>query len=179
MAGQAQVANAPGLLLFQQIGDDTQRFIGEHRNGVLTDIVEEIEVKVVRAAFGQLALEDLRRGLAFGFQGGGGHFVRQKIAVPGVTAQSVAQEGFGLTLMIEIGRVKIIDPLVVDIVDQFFGLGRIDGPPGGGGGQAHVTHAQPGQGQTLKIFILHQNTSSRQVLDHSIPPGHWGASSIL
>lgn len=144
MAGQAQVANAPGLLLFQQIGDDTQRFIGEHRDGVLTDIVEEIEVKVVRAAFGQLALEDLRRGLAFGFQGGGGHFVRQKIAVPGVSAQSMAQEGLRLPLVVEIGGVKIVNPLVVDIVDQFFGLVRIDGPPGDGGGQAHIAHAQPG-----------------------------------
>ena len=91
----------------------------------------------------------------------------------------MAQEGLRLPLVVEIGGVKIVNPLVVDIVDQFFGLVRIDGPPGDGGGQAHIAHAQPGQRQTLKIFILHQNTSSRQVLDHSIPPGHWGASSIL
>src|SRR5699024_6471492 len=59
VAGKAQVADAPGALLLQQVVKNAVLRVEAHVDVFLVDVVEKVKVKVVRAAAAQLLFEYL------------------------------------------------------------------------------------------------------------------------
>ena len=65
MGGYPEVADPALCLLFKEIIDDAPARIIINRYGDFTDVMKQVEVKIVYPAFLQLILEDFRRIVRF------------------------------------------------------------------------------------------------------------------
>ena len=84
------------------------------------------------------------------------------IAVPGIAAQGLTHKPLGLATVIDIGGIKVIDPVFHGVVDNLTGLFivNISVLTAGKDGQAHIAHTQPGKGDILKFLCDHTLRSS-------------------
>ena len=84
-------------------------------------------------------------------------FVGHIEAVPGIPFQRLSQKHLGLPHVVDIRRVKVVDPVGDAEVDQLHSLRFINGfcKPRFCLGQTHRPHAQLGQLEILKLVIPH------------------------
>ena len=110
MAGKTQVLNSAQALLLLEIVQNVPFGVHVDLHGFFVDVVQQVEVEVVHAAFFQLFLKDfggviaIAENLVTGVLGG------EVIAVPGVFAQHPAHHPLGLAAMVGIGGVEVIHP---------------------------------------------------------------------
>ena len=84
-------------------------------------------------------------------------FVRHAEAVPGISLQRLAQEHLGLPHVVDVRRIKVVDPVGDTAVDQLHGFRLINGlcKPRLCLGETHCPHAQLRQLDPVKFVILH------------------------
>ena len=122
---------------------------------IVSQGVNEVKVDVVHP----IPLQLLGKGLPV--VGIGPYIVlcSDVIAVPGIAAQGLTHKPLGLATVIDIGGIKVIDPVFHGVVDNLTGLFivNISVLTAGKDGQAHIAHTQPGKGDILKLLGDHGN----------------------
>ena len=151
MGGKAQVTDTSGFLLLQKILDAAAVQIG--LAVVVEDGVEQIEVDVVGLEPLKLLLKD-RFVIRVGKQQ---EFSRQIEAVPGVLFQRLSEKFFRFTVVIDVGTVVVVDTVGHGVVDDLLRPRPVNGRTilAALHRQAHIAHAQPGEGNILKGFCNH------------------------
>ena len=153
VAGEAQMLDPPLPLLFNEIFDNAPTGIGIGGIGVLTNVMQQVEVKILDTAFFQLLVKYGRRvvvvaDLMTGIFGG------EVIAVPGESVQDLSDDHLGHAAVIGVGSVKIIDAVVQSVAHHFLRPRLVDAAVGLGG-QAHGAEAETRELLSLKITIDH------------------------
>ena len=157
VAGKAQMLNSAQSFLFNKIVNDSPAGISIGGVGILADIVQQVEVKILHAAFFQLLGKDCRRIIAVadlmaGILGG------KIIAVPGELVQDLPDNHLGHAAVIGIGGVKIIDALLQRIAHHFLRPCLVDASVSPGR-QTHGAEAETRELLSLKFTIDHVSFS--------------------
>ena len=170
VGGEAQVPDAPGLLLAEQVLQHAVVRVQIGAHVALVYVVKEVEVEVVHAALLQLLLEDglhpVRPDVGHVVAG---EFGGQEPALPRITGQHAAHHPLGIAVVIAIGRVKVVGP---PLHGQGHHLGHrrlvhVAVPTAGQQRQPHAAEAQHGQAQVLKVLVDHG--MSLPYIDFNLP----------
>ena len=153
--GKAEMADAPVFLLLFQVGENAVALVQIGVDVHLADVVEEVEIEMVRAALFQLRFENLLHfvdvpEIVAGELGG------EIKAVPRVCRKNLAHGVFRFAVVIPPGGVEIIDPVPDGIVEHlrrrlFVDLCILPVQ----NGQTHRAESERGQLYALKISVNH------------------------
>ena len=153
MAGEAQMLDAALLLLLNEIVHDAPLGILVHMDGILIDVVQQVEIKIVHLTLLQLLLKDvggvvgLRHHVA-------GELGGQTEALAGVLFQTCTHHRLGHVLHIGPRGIVIVDAVGHGVIHHLLRLGRVDLPILQHR-QAHGAKAQHRKLRSLEITIDH------------------------
>ena len=84
-------------------------------------------------------------------------FSRQIVAVPGILFQRLSEKFFRFPVVIDVGAVVVVDAVGHGVVDDLLRPRPVNGRAvlAALHRQAHIAHAQPGEGNILKGFCNH------------------------
>ena len=140
--------------LFQEIVDDAPLGIFIDLDRVLVDIVQQIEIEVVRTQLLQLALKDILRVILFNDHMTG-IFGGQVIAVPGILLQDPSHDHFGTVVHVRPRSVDVVDTVGKCVVGHFSNELFIDCAVLLQW-KAHGAEAEHGEGQSLEVTVDHR-----------------------
>ena len=148
--GEAEMADASGLLFLHQILIDAMLFHGFQVCGVHG--VAQVEVKVLHLAAAELIFKN-----TFGILGGidhpHRHFRCEMEAFTRILFQSLADEQLGIALVIAVGCVEIIHAALIGEVDDLLCLGTVNGFAALYLGQTHAAESQHGD-LVPRVFVF-------------------------
>ena len=148
------MAYAAALFLLDEVIDDAPLGIGVHRQRVFIDVVHQIKIEILNAAFLELILE--HGGGVVGFaELMAGEFCRQIEALPRMAGERAPHDQLGQPAVIGIGGVKVVHALLDGPVDHFIDLLFIDRAVRQRG-QAHRAKAELRERQILKSIVNHR-----------------------
>ena len=155
VAGEAEVADAAVFLLLHEIVVDAVLRVEILLDVQLAHVVEQVEIKILHAAFLELLLKDLL-DLRHVAEVVAGEFCGQIVALARVGRERLAHGELGVAVVIAPRRVVIVDAVFHRVgdhvlqlrgVDVVIALFRVR--------QAHAAKAQPRQLFLLKCFVDH------------------------
>ena len=120
--------------------------------------MEEVEVQIIGAELFALLRED---GLVVGV-GVVAELGGQAVAAAVIGREGLPQEGLRAAAVVAVGGVEVVDALGQSLVDDLLGAVIVDGRVGliVHSRQAHIAHAQPGEGDGLERLINHAGETS-------------------
>ena len=150
--------DSPLRLLLQEVVQTVLFGVAVICHGLLINIVQQVEVKVLDTAALQLFFKYLGR-LQFLHAMDilmPGELVRQMPGLPGVSGKGSADGAFGLSVVVGMGGVKVVDPGRHRRVHHPVQLGLINGTGSvREQGQAHRAEAECRELKILKLFVQH------------------------
>ena len=168
---ESEMTDLPQLLLLFEIADDVELGVVVYRDRFLVDIVEQVEIEKVCSALLKLLMKNaVHRGIrpsrqpadeaehavSLLFHHVAGEFAGQKIAVPRILFQRLADKGLRLPRVIAVGRVVIIDPVAHGVIDDlpgFFPVDLFSLPLDRG--ETHVAHSESGHLYAGYFLVIH------------------------
>ena len=149
------MADAAGLLLLEQVGDDAVVEIEVLVDIHLAHVVDKIEIEVPRTGLLELLLEDLLdlvhvRQVVTGKLGG------EVEGVARMAGERGTHRDLGIAAMIAPRGVEVVDALLQRVVDHLVDRGLVDlGVIAVDNRQAHRAKAERGQLHALKVLVQH------------------------
>ena len=177
MAGEAQVTDAAGPLLLEQVAHGAKAVVGQIVVNVgLGNVMAEVEVEVLDPALLELLLEDLLH-LAKIAVGIARELGGQVEAVTRILGERATEHLLGMSAVIAPGGVVVVDALLHGVVDHGSSYRFVDGVVVAiYHGQTHGAKTKAGQLQILKVAINHERSP---LLWPSFPVTAWQCTFIL
>ena len=155
MGREAEMADAPGFLLLEQMVQDAIFLIQISIDVQFAHIVEQVEIKVFALASFQLPREDLLHLRHVG-QIISGKLAGEMISIPRISGQDLSHHALRIAAVVAPGSVEVIDAVCHGVSGHAGRLFFIDLAVSALQRQTHAAHAQRGQLQVLKCLISHR-----------------------
>jgi len=168
VVGEAQVADLALVPHLEDVRDDVVVLALVDLDRPLRDVVQEVEVEIIRLALlqGNVEQGDVVDGAGEGVTG---ELVRDVVAVPGILAQGFRHRQFGFAVEIGVGRVEVVDAGGDGRVEHGVDLGLVDLARRRIRGKAHAAKAETGELHSVEIAVNHGNHLSPCFADANAP----------